>query len=75
MVGILRAAQSGTWGTAELVELDRVTGSIVRVFDLTDGIVFNGKITGASTNVGVMDLAINSDGKVLVALAPYRYDV
>lgn len=75
VVGILRAAQSGTWGTAELVELDRVTGSIVRVFDLTDGIVFNGKITGASTNVGVMDLAINSDGKVLVALAPYRYDV
>lgn len=59
---------------AEVLEFDKATGIVVRSFDLTDAINLNGNIT-AGTSIGSFGVDVNSRGEVLVALAPYRYDV
>lgn len=75
VVGFLRKDFGVPFGKAELIELDRLTGATVRVFDLTDDINNNGKITGiAADALAVSDVAINSRGQLLLALSPYRYD-
>jgi hypothetical protein len=58
---------------AEVVELDGLTGDVVRYFDLTDAVNENAFATNAD-GFGCYDVAVNARGQVLVALAPYRYD-
>lgn len=60
--------------SAEMWELDRLTGAVVRHLDFTDAVTLNGYIDGSSVIPAAYDLAINSRGQALVALAPYRYD-
>jgi len=65
---------TGLVGPAEVVMLDRESGAVRRTFDLTDAVNFNGRISGSSV-IGCEDVAVNGRGQVLVALAPFRYDV
>jgi len=58
---------------AEVIELDRDTGDVVRYFDLSDAVNLNGYAT-TDGGFGCYDVAVNARGQVLVALAPYRYD-
>jgi len=65
---------TGLVGPAEVVELDRDSGEVRRQFDLTDAVNFNGYIDNTFI-LGCQDVAVNSRGQVLVALAPFRFDV
>jgi hypothetical protein len=58
---------------AEMLELDRDTGEVIRYFDLTDAVNQNTFATTAA-GFGCYDVAVNARGQVLLALAPYRYD-
>ena len=72
VVGGLRANGDGG-GLAEVWELNAESGQVVRRFDLTDAIDINGFLTGLG--VGCYAIDVNRRGQVLVALAPYRYDI
>lgn len=59
---------------AELLRVDGETGQQIGLFDLTDAILFNGRVT-ASYPIGSYGVAVNPRGDVAVAFAPFRYDV
>jgi len=58
---------------AEMLTLNGGDGSLVRAFDLTDSINYNGFVS-SSTTIGCFAVAVNSAGRPLVVLAPNRYD-
>ena len=59
---------------AEAITFDGASGAIVRAFDLTDGITFNGYLTASTSGVGVYAVDVNTRGQVLLSLNPHRYD-
>jgi len=76
VVGHSRNVDTGT--SAMVTELDLTTGDVARTWDIPDGVLYNGYITGANyqtLQVGVYGIAVNGRGQVLVALGPYVVDV
>jgi hypothetical protein len=76
VVGHSRNVDTGT--SAMVTELDLTTGDVARTWDIPDGVLYNGYITGANyqtLQVGVYGIAVNGRGQVLVALGPYVTDV
>lgn len=58
---------------AEMAELDKDTGAIIRTKDM---VIYNGWLTSLNGRwSAVYGLAVNRRGQVLVPLAPYRYQV
>lgn len=59
---------------AEVWELDRITGEVVRYLDFTDAVTLNSYIDEVAVWPATYDVAINSRGQVALALGPYRKD-
>lgn len=57
---------------AMLAEIDIVSGTILRTFDLTDAVMVNGYIE--TIPHGVYSVAVNSRGQIAIAVAPFVYD-
>jgi hypothetical protein len=58
---------------AEMLTIDGATGLVLRNFDLTDAINFNGYVNSGST-IGVYSVAVNAAGRAILALSPCRFD-
>lgn len=59
---------------AEALTVDGATGLVLRAFDLTDAINFNGLITASTTDIGVYAVDVTSGGEIVLSLNPCRYD-
>lgn len=76
IVGFNRnSGYEGATAPAELAELHRETGQILRTFDFTDAITHNGWIDGSTRFAGMYGVAVNRRGQILLAMAPFRHDV